>query len=145
MVHETNLQHLIEAPHLALALILGAALGGLIRYLLHTKLGPYKGTLTANITASLILGTQTTPPDTYTTFLTNEQFYQQLTTHFFIATGLCVALSTSGTVHLGGTPQQMITAEQTIHQAKRATTYLATTITLSLLAYHLGSILSLSS
>ena|GEM_PF-5987599 len=51
----------------------------------------------------------------------------------------------SGTVHLGGTPQQMITAEQTIHQAKRATTYLATTITLSLLAYHLGSILSLNS
>lgn len=28
----------------------------------------------------------------------------------------------SGTVHLGGTPQQMITAEQTIHQGKSPTT-----------------------
>ena len=42
----------------------GATLGGLIRYLLHTWLGPYKSTLTANITASLILGTQTTPHPT---------------------------------------------------------------------------------
>ena len=49
---------------LAPTLLLGAALGGLIRYLLHTWLGPYKGTLTANITASLILGTQTTPHPT---------------------------------------------------------------------------------
>ena len=139
MVHETNLQHLIEAPDLAPTLILGAALGGLIRYLLHTKLGPYKGTLTANITASLILGTQTTPPGNYTTFLTNEQFQQQLTTHFFIASGLCVALSTWSTLarEIGDLIRN--------HQAKQATTYLATTIALSLLAYHLGSILSVSS
>ncbi|WP_445440795.1 CrcB family protein [Corynebacterium argentoratense] len=89
--------------------------------------------------ASLILGTQTTPPETYTTFLTNEQFYQQLTTHFFIATGLCVALSTWST--LARETGDLIRN----HQAKQATTYLATTITLSLLAYHLGSILSLNS
>ena len=139
MVHETNLQHLIEAPHLAPTLLLGAALGGLIRYLLHTWLGPYKGTLSANITASLILAAQTTPPETYTIFLTNEQFYQQLTTHFFIATGLCVALSTWST--LARETGDLIRN----HQAKQATTYLATTITLSLLAYHLGSIISVSS
>ena len=91
------------------------------------------------LTASLILGTQTTPPDTYTILLTNEQFYQQLTTHFFIATGLCVALSTWST--LARETGDLIEN----HQTKQATTYLATTITLSFLAYHLGTILDVSS
>ena len=80
-----------------------------------------------------------TPSGHCTTFLTNEQFQQQLTTHFFIATGLCVALSTWST--LARETGDLIRN----HQAKQATTYLATTTTLSLLAYHLGSILSVSS